>query len=70
MFQDTMAYLHTIKGHSGRIFIKFERNEDGFKVLFCVCSIGVFAKLWAISIMNHVLRTTTVVHYYCYYFIV
>ena len=32
MFQDTMAYLHTIKGHSGRIFIKFERNEDGFKV--------------------------------------
>ena len=36
VFQDTMAYLHTIKRLPGRIFIKFERDEGSVKLsLLC-----------------------------------
>ena len=38
-----MQYLNTIKRYSGRIFIKFERDEGSFEILLDVCSIRVFA---------------------------
>ena len=44
MFQEIKAYLNTIKGHPGRIFMKFERDEGSFKISFCVRSIRIFAK--------------------------
>ena len=43
-----MEYLNTIKRHPGRIFIKFEKDEGGFEILFCVHSIKIFTNFWAI----------------------
>ena len=32
MLQEIMRYLNTIKGYSGRIFMKFETVEGNFKI--------------------------------------
>ena len=44
MLQKTMEYLNTIKRYSGRLFIKFERDESSFENSFYVCSIRIFTK--------------------------
>ena len=41
MLQNIMEYLNTIKRHLGRIFMKFERDEDS-EISFCVCSTRIF----------------------------
>ena len=50
MFRKTIEYLNTIKRYSGRIFIKFERDEGSS---LCVRSIRFSLNFRAISIMNH-----------------
>ena len=42
MLHKIIEYLNTIKRYSGRIFIKFERDEGGFEISLCVGSIRVF----------------------------
>ena len=44
MLQKIMEYLAQSKRYPGRIFIKFERNESSFEILFYVCSIRIFTK--------------------------
>ena len=41
ILQNIMEYLNTIKRHLGRIFMKFERDEDS-EISFCACSIRIF----------------------------
>ena len=45
--------VNTIKRYSGRIFIRFERDEGSLEISLCVCSIRIFTKFWVIPIMNH-----------------
>ena len=47
VFQDTMAYLHTIKRLPGRIFIKFERDEGSVKLSFSCAFYQDFCKIFA-----------------------
>ena len=44
MLQIVIEWLNTIKRYSGKISIKFERDEGSFEILLCVYSIRVFAK--------------------------
>ena len=53
MLQKIIEYLIAIKRYSGRIFIKFERDEGSFEISLCVHSIRVLTKFWVIPIMNH-----------------
>ena len=55
MLQEIMGYLNTIKRYPARIFMKFETDEfkGSFEISFCVCSIRIYTKFWAIPIMNH-----------------
>ena len=53
MLQKTKECLNTIKIYPGRIFIKFERVEGSFEILFCMHSTGIFTKFRVIPIMNH-----------------
>ena len=39
MLQIIIECLNTIKRYSGRIFIKFERDDGSFEISLCVCSI-------------------------------
>ena len=53
MLQKVIEYLNTIKRYSGRIFIKFDRDEGSFEVSLCVRSIRVFTKFLGDRSMNH-----------------
>ena len=44
MLQIIIEQLNTIERYSGRIFIKFERDEGSFETSLCVCSVRVFTK--------------------------
>ena len=44
MLQIIIEWLNTIKRYSGRIFVKFERDEGSFEISLCVCSTRVFVK--------------------------
>ena len=42
--QKLIEYLNTVERYSGRIFIKFKRDEGSFEISLCLCSIRVFIK--------------------------
>ena len=57
MLQKIIEYLNRIKRYSGKIFIKFERDEGSFENSCYVCSIRI-----SLNFGRSLLQTTSVVH--------
>ena len=53
MLQKIMEYLNTIKRYSGRIFMKFERDEGSFEIHTVCVLLGFSLNFQDILIMNH-----------------
>ena len=50
--QKLIEYLNTVERYSGRIFIKFKRDEGSFEISLCVL-LGFSLNFQVIPIMNH-----------------